>query len=173
MCEGTNEETLMNLLLDNNRLKFNRNDLIGLKPYNIRQLKHPLIKTELKHYNEPILIYRIGDKQSDKLTIPKDLTKLVFKENIYKYCTKPELEILLIIHENMMKEFNKSNRSPKSFSKDKIKLNGKKYDQSNEFLRRYYSNVDDLVDDIITYKRIKKDHSKDELYLADLLNKLK
>lgn len=169
MCEGSNEETLVNLLLKNNKLKFTIDDLIGLKPYNIRQLKHPFIKTELKHYNEPILIYRIGDKQTDKLVIPKELNKIVLKENIYKYCTKPELEIMLIIHENMIKEFNKSNRTPKSFAKDKIKLNGRKYDQSNEFLESYYSNVDDLINDIIEYKRIKKDHNKDELYLADLL----
>ena len=53
MCEGSNEETLVNLLLKNNKLKFTTDDLIGLKPYNIRQLKHPFIKTELKHYNEP------------------------------------------------------------------------------------------------------------------------
>ena len=103
------------------------------------------------------------------MVIPKELNKIVFKENIYKYCTKPELEIMLIIHENMVKEFNKSNRTPKSFAKDKIKLNGRKYDQSNEFLESYYSNIDDLINDIIEYKRIKKDHNKDELYLADLL----
>lgn len=171
MCEGTNEETLVNLLLDNDKFIFTRDDLIGLRPYNIRQLKHPLIKSELKHFNEPILIYRIGDKQTDKLVIPKELKKQIFNENIYKYCTKPELEIILIIHENMIKEYNKSNRSPKSFAKDKIRLNGRKYDQSNGFLKRYYSNADDLVNDIMEYKRIKKDHKKEELYLADLLKK--
>ena len=36
-------------------------------------------------------------------------------------------------------------------------------------LERYYSNCDDLVNDIIEYKRIKKDHKQDELYLSDLL----
>lgn len=169
MCEGKNEETLVNILLDNNKLKFTRDDLIGLRPYNIRQLKHPLIKTELKHYNESILIYRIGDKQNDKLVIPLELKRIISNEDIYKYCTKPELEILLIIHEKLLKDFNKSNRSAKSYAKDKIKVNGKKYDQSSIMLERYYSNCDDLVNDIIEYKRIKKDHKQDELYLSDLL----
>ena len=43
MCEGKNEETIMELLLDNNKLNFTRNDLIGLKPFNVRQLKNPYI----------------------------------------------------------------------------------------------------------------------------------
>ena len=71
MCEGTNEEELLELLLDNNKLIFKRDDLIGLKPYNIRNLKNPFIKSELKRYNKPVLIYRIGDTQTDKLSIPR------------------------------------------------------------------------------------------------------
>lgn len=39
MCEGSNEETLINLLLDNDKLKITRDDLIGRRPYNVRQLK--------------------------------------------------------------------------------------------------------------------------------------
>ena len=39
MCEGANEEKLLELLLDEGKLKFTRDDLIGLKPFNIRQLK--------------------------------------------------------------------------------------------------------------------------------------
>ena len=57
LCEGTNEETLINLLLDNNKLKVTRDDLIGRRPYNVRQLKNPVIKTELKHYNNSVIIY--------------------------------------------------------------------------------------------------------------------
>ena len=35
MCEGKNEETLIDILLDKNKLKITRDDLIGRKPYNI------------------------------------------------------------------------------------------------------------------------------------------
>ena len=38
MCEGKNEETLINLLLDNDLLKITRDDLIGMRPWNVRQL---------------------------------------------------------------------------------------------------------------------------------------
>ena len=170
MCEGTNEEELLELLLDNNKLIFKRDDLIGLKPYNIRNLKNPFIKSELKRYNKPVLIYRIGDTQTDKLSIPRDLEYIVKRENIFKYCTKPELEILLIINENMYSEFLKSKKSPKSFAKENIVFQRNYYDQSNEFLNNYYGGkrINLLVNNIKEYKRIKK-HARDELYLADLL----
>lgn len=170
MCEGTNEETLMNLLLDSDKLKITRDDLIGRKPYNVRQLKNPVIKTELKHYNDRVTIYRIGDKQNDVLVIPKDLKRIVFKESIFKYCTKPEMEMLIIINENLVMEFNKSKEMPKDFAKRNIRYNGKRYEPTNVFLKDYYGGerVNNLIQNIIEYKRIKK-HNKDELYLADLL----
>lgn len=48
MCEGSNEEAILNCLLDANALKFTRDDLIGRRPYPIRQLSHPMIKTEFE-----------------------------------------------------------------------------------------------------------------------------
>jgi hypothetical protein len=46
MCEGQNEEILLNILLNAEALKFTRDDLIGRRPYPIRQLSNPTIKTE-------------------------------------------------------------------------------------------------------------------------------
>lgn len=172
MCEGQNEEVLLNILLNSNVLKFTRDDLIGRKPYPIRQLTHPVIKTELKHYNSEVKIYRVGDKQTDKLVIPSELKNIIHKDNIYKYCTKPELEMLLILSEKMEKEYEKvkSTETPKIFAKKNIKYNGRKYDQSAQFLEMYYgSNVKRLIDSIKKYKKYKKQHNKDELYLADIL----
>lgn len=175
LCEGQNEEVIINLLLDNNSLIFNRDDLIGRRVYPIRQLDNPFIKTELKHYGQCVKVFRIGDKQSDKLPIPKELKHIISKSEIYKYCTKPELEILLIINEKLEREYekSKSKKSPKSFAKEYIKCNGIKYDQTKEFLEMYYGgkNVKNLISNIKKYKTYKRKHNKDELYLADLLKK--
>lgn len=175
LCEGKNEEVLLNLLLDFDALIFNRDDLIGRRIYPVRQLSNPTIKSELKHYNLPVKVYRVGDKQNDKLVIPRDLRNIVSCDEIYKYCTKPELEMLLIINEGLEKEYEKvkSIQSPKVFAKKYIKCNGVKYDQSSTFLEEYYggSNIDNLINNIIRYKNYKKQHEKDELYLADLLKK--
>jgi len=171
MCEGSNEEKIIDLLLDYNKLKISRDDLIGRRPYHIRNLKGSVIKNELKHYNQVVTVCRIGDKQGETLAVPSELKHIVLEENVFKYCTKPELEILLIINENLISEFEKSKKEPKEFAKDNIKYNGRRYNQSSLFLEKYYegSNIENLVKNLIEYKRIKK-HEKDELYLADLLN---
>ena len=173
MCEGQNEEVLLNLLLDANALCFTRDDLISRRPYPIRQLNNPTIKSELKHYGLPVKIYRIGDKQNDKLSIPKDLRSIVSNKEIYKYCTKPELEMLLILNEGLEKKYEKekSSQSPKTFAKKNIKYNGKRYDQSSDFFKDYYNgnNINNLINNIKKYKTYKRHHSKDELYLADIL----
>lgn len=170
MCEGKNEEALVNLLIDNNKLILTREDLIGRKPYNIRQLTHPVIKTEIKHYNDEIIVYRTQDKQSDEVKVPSDLKDYVSKSRIFKFCTKPELEILLIINEGMLKDYNKSGLTPKQYALKNIKFNGRKYDQSTDFLINYYEKkVNNLVNNISEYKRIKKKHNKEEHYLCELL----
>lgn len=172
ICEGNNEEVLLNLLLDSNNLSFTRDALIGQRVYPVRQISNPIIKTDLKHYGMPVKVYRVGDTQNDELVIPNDLRQIVSKKEIYKYCTKPELEILLIITENKINEYEKvkSTQTPKQFAKANIKFNGKKYDQSSIFFEEYYRNrIDDLVRSINEYKRIRKKHKKEELYLADLL----
>lgn len=172
LCEGQNEEVLLNLLLNADLLIFTRDNLIGRRPYPIRQLSNSTIKSELKHYGQETIVYRIGDKQNDVLKIPKDLKNIVFRDKIYKYCTKPELEMLLILNEGLEKQYEKvkSSESPKSFAKKNIKFNGKKYDQSSDFFKEYYGgkNIKNLVDDIKKYKNYKK-HDRGELYLADLL----
>ncbi len=125
MCEGTNEEKLVELLLDNNKLKIKRSELIGLKPYNIRQLNNPTIINELIRYGERVIVYRIGDTQKDKLKIPIILKNIISSKDIYKYCTKPELEILLIINEELYQDYLKSKKRPKDYAKEKITYNKK------------------------------------------------
>ncbi len=170
LCEGKNEVCIINLLLKYNKLKFKIDDLIALKPFNARQLSNPTIKSELRVYNRPVEIMRIGDTQRDKFSIPRELNNIVFKNKIYKYCTLPELEILLIINEGLYKQYLNSKESPKTFAKRNIIYNKRRYDQSSEFLKIYYGGkrINMLVQNLIEYKHLKK-HKKDEFYLADLL----
>lgn len=172
LCEGANEEVLLNILLDEKCLSITRDDLIGRRVYPVRQLNNPTIKTELKHYGLPVKVYRVGDKQTDKLLIPSDLKNLISNKEIYKYCTKPELEMLLILNEGLEHEYEKVKKikSPKAFAKEKIKYNGIKYDQSSNFLKMYYGgkNVSKLIANLKKYKSYKK-HEKSELYLSDIL----
>ena len=170
LCEGTNEVCIINLLLKHNKLKFGIDDLVSLKPFNARQLSNPTIKSELRVYNRPVEVLRIGDTQRDKFSIPRDLNDIVSKDRIYKYCTLPELEILIILNEGLYKQFQKSKESPKTFAKRNIIYNNRRYDQSSDFLEMYYGGkrINMLTKNIIDYKHLKK-HKKDEFYIADLL----
>ena len=61
---------------------------------------------------------RIGDVQNENLKIPTDYREKITA--VEKYCTKPEIEMLLIIAEGLVKEFEKtkSTVSPKDFAKN-------------------------------------------------------
>lgn len=168
LCEGSNEKKIIEILLQHDKLKFTQNDLIGLVPYHARQLTSPVIVSALNMYHGNFDIYRIGDKQNDELKIPRDLKHRI--GSIKKYCTKPELEILLILNEGLYQNFLSLGRNKaKQYAKEKISLNKKRYDNSTQFYDDYYgNNINTLIDNIYEYKRVKK-HENQELFLADLL----
>ncbi len=172
MCEGSNELTLINILLENDALVFSEDDLIGLTAYHARQItKNAQVRLALNMYDgNDVTVMRIGDRQSDNLTIPADFRDKIC--NVEKYCTLPELEMLLIISEGLVKEYEKVKSSvrPKEFAKSHILCNRKRYDNSSRFYRDYYGDdCDKLVNAIREYKRIRGSHRTDELYLADIL----
>ena len=171
MCEGPNELKIINILLENEKLVFSSDDLLGLVPYHARQIKSSAaVKAALNIYPDEVHVLRIGDGQNERLEIPSEYKdKITLVE---KYCTKPELEMLLIISENIDSDFEKvkSKISPKIFSKENVVYNNKHYNNSTAFYREYYGErIELLVDTIKRYKQLKGKHKKDEFYLADLL----
>ncbi len=171
MCEGPNELEVMRILIEHDKLIFGEDDLIGLTPYHARQINGSAqVRTELNIYpGHDVLIMRIGDVQNERLKIPEDYQDKIIA--IEKYCTKPELEMLLIIAQGMVSEFEKTKSavSPKEFTKRNIKYGRQRYDNSTQFYRDYFQKPDKLVLAIKEYKKLKGAHKKDELYLADLL----
>ncbi len=168
LCEGSNEKKIVDMLLENNKLIFNQDDLIGLVTYHARQLNAPILTPVLSMYQGCFDIFRIGDKQNEILKIPKSLKHRV--NSVTKYCTKPELEVLLLINEGIYYNYLKNgNNKPKQYAKEHIIYNKQRYDNSTIFYQNYYEDrIDNLVDNIKMYKTM-KEHKKDELYLADLL----
>lgn len=171
MCEGPNELEIIRMLLEYDKLIFTEDDLLNLVPYHARQIgKSSAVKAALNLYHGDVHVLRIGDKLSDQLTIPKEYKGKI--KDVKKYCTKPELEMLLIISEGLDADFEKekSKKSPKIFSKEHIVYHRTRYDNSTDFYRNYYGDrIDLLVDSIKRYKQLKGKHQRDEGYLADLL----
>lgn len=173
MCEGPNEKAVVEILLDAGCLKFSRNDLVGLDVYHARQLTSPVIKANLNIYTGDFEVYRIGDSMSEKLSVSADYRDRI--KGIGKFCTKPELEMLLIISEDKELEFEKvkagkHKMKPKEFCKANVVYNRKRYDNSTQFYRDYFGrDIDALVNSIKKYKQTHGAHNKGEGYLADLL----
>ena len=105
MCEGPNELKIINNLLENQKLKFTSDDLLGLVPYHARQIKSsaavkaalfylcmqtvfPVSHFDHRQYAVHVPHLEIPSANKDKITL------------VEKYCTKPELEMLLIISED-------------------------------------------------------------------------
>lgn len=169
MCEGSNELQIINMLLDAGKLRFTRDDLLDLRPFQARQLTSSHIKPALDAYHGELEIFRIGDKMSDKLKVPKEYSNIV---NIQKFCTLPELEMLLIIAEGLFSEYQKvkSTQGPKKFCKNNIIFNRQRYDNSSSFYEKYFSGrIDLLIEAIKQYYHLHHTHKRDEGYLADLL----
>lgn len=121
-------------------------------------------------YPDEVHVLRIGDGQNEKLEIPsayKDKITLV-----EKYCTKPELEMLLIISENLAAEYEKvkSKTKTKTFAKANIRCGRRRYDNSTAFYEEYFGpDCEKLVNAIKAYRHHNGSHTKDEHYLAELL----
>lgn len=173
MCEGPNEKAVVDILLDAGCLKFTRDDLVNLTVYHARQLTAPIIKTALSIYTGEFEVYRIGDSMTEKLPVPADYQGRFKRAR--KFCTKPELEMLLLIAEGKEAEFEKvkagkHRMKPKDFCKANVIHNRKRYDNSTQFFRDYFdSDIETLVAVIKKYKQTHGAHKKDEEYLADLL----
>ena len=171
MCEGPSEREIINILLRHNCLKFSEDDLLGLTPYHARQIKTSAqVRTELNIYPGKVRILRIGDKLSDKLIIPADYKEKI--TSVEKYCTKPELEMLFILAENLEKSYEKvkSKTKPKDFAKKYISIGKRKYDNSTVFYTDYFGdNPQLLIDSIKKYHLHNGSHQKDEHYIDELL----
>lgn len=119
-------------------------------------------------YPDKLTILRIGDTMNDELKIPKEYKDKIIE--VKKYCTKPELEMLIIIAEGLAKEYDKrkSKTSPKAFCKEIVKFNGKKYDNATAFYENYFHDCVKRKAAIKEYQRTHR-HANDEYYLAELL----
>ena len=170
VCEGIAEESIIDLLLDNDKLCFSRKDLINnQKCTRIRngdRLASEFLNVE---YKKDIVILRILDRENEKISLPK-----VYKHNkhisVVNIVTKPEIEFLHIIAENLENDFehhkrHQKNLKPSEYCKSHFSQNVK----SQDFIFQLYSNnIDKLTDAILSYKR-KVKLLEPSHYLSELL----
>ncbi len=164
ICEGKAEKAIMEILLDNNLLKFNKDMLLEGKVLSCRKAKD-FEETYLnKGFKKQITVLRILDSKNEEFKLSKVYQNKVAVINII---TAPEIEMLIIHAENKLDEFNKvkSKMKPSDFCKNKLGLkNVKSYD----FVKDYFYDTTILLKAIRTHKS--KSDSKGIITLSDLLN---
>lgn len=169
MCEGPNEKAIIDILIKSEQLIYTIDDLLDLRVFHARQLSHPAIRTAISMYDGEIKVIRVGDKMNDVLKIPKEYAHKI--TSVERCCTRPELEMLLIIAEDLVSEFEKtkSKIKPKQFCKEHIIHNRKKYNNSTSFYHEYFGDNPILLTDTLKeYKRISR-HNSNDGYIADLI----
>lgn len=165
ICEGAAEHVIMELLLDNDKLQFTREDLLEedlLRCRNAKTFEEQYLR---KGFSEQITVLRILDSRRENFRLSK---AYIHKIKVINVITAPEIEMLIILKENRYKEYLKyknANMKPSEFCKSILKYPDVK---SAQFIKGYFSDVDELITSIKEYKRV-SDVQRSEYTIADLL----
>lgn len=164
ICEGAAERAIINKLLDEHKLRFDRAELLDKEVLKCRNAREFEDKYLGKGFNKKITVYRILDSRREKFKLRAAYKNKVDVVNII---TAPEIEMLVIINEGKHKEYSKhkSTTKPSDFCKNQLKMPKVK---STEFVTQYFQNTDTLIAAIHDYKRL-SNIPKDEKCLVDLL----
>lgn len=166
LCEGTAEKTIMEILLDAGKLKFQREDLLEGEILRVRGGAQFAKRYLSKGIREKIRVYRILDSHNENFKISKPYQK---KIEVINVVTSPEIEMLIIINEGLYDDFSRKKTKKKLKPSDycKVKFKNKNI-KSEAFVREYFSDIDQLIASIKEYQRITAVR-ENEKCLADLL----
>lgn len=147
LCEGSMEQAIMEILLENNRLIFNREQLLEEEILRCRSAKNFERDFLNKTTNEMITVYRILDSSNENFKLSGPYLRRVTVVNII---TAPEIEMLVIHAEGKFDDYNRKRMKPSDYVKQHLKLGKIK---SYEFAKSYFHDDELLVKAIQQYKQ--------------------
>lgn len=163
ICERGAETAIMDLLLDQNKLIFSRDELLEGEILRTRKGKEFETRYLKKNFSGKITVYRILDSRRENFKISKAYQQKVEVVNVI---TAPEIEMLIICNEGKYHDFEKKkNMSPSEYCKSILKMKNVK---SVSFVKEYFADVSILEKSLHEYKRISKVR-KSEKTIYDLL----
>mgnify|MGYP003516015943 FL=1 len=167
ICEGGAERAILDLLLDNHKLIFERKELIEEEVLRCRSGKEFEERYLRKGFTDKITIYRILDSRSERFNLSKAYMQKVDVKNVI---TAPEIEKLIICNENKYKDYEREARKnpqlkPSIYCKSILKFNNVK---SYDFVTEYFSDMQVLLNALHEYRRVSKVRA-DEMTIWDLL----
>lgn len=162
ICEGSAEQAIIELLIEEGRLIFSYEDLLEEQVLRCRDAKTFEERYLRKGFDDKITVFRILDSRRENFKLRPVYADKVKVVNVI---TAPEIEMLIILSEGKYTDFKKSKLKPSDFCKRILHYIDVK---SYLFIRDYFADTEKLVAAIREYKRITQKH-KNELTLADLL----
>ena len=162
ICEGSAENAIIDILLDNDLLIFTREEMLEEEVIRYRDGKRFEEKYLRKGFLEKISVIRILDSRRENFKLSKAYEQ---KVDVINVITAPEIEMLIIFNEDKYKEFKKSGKKPSDFCKEDLMMTSVK---SYRFVKDYFSDPDILLTSIKKYHEISKIR-KGEYTLLDLL----
>lgn len=162
ICEGSAEKAIINLLLECDKLIFNKKQMIDRQIIQCRDAKSFENKYLKKGFKHKITVYRILDSRREKFKLSKAYEDKIEVVNVI---TAPEIEMLIIINENKYEDYKKSRLKPSIYCKSYLKYkNVKNY----KFIEEYFADINILIKCLSEYKRI-SDVKNGEYTLRDLV----
>lgn len=162
ICEESAEEAIIDILLDNHLLVFDRSDMIDESVIRCRNARKFEEKYLGKGFDCQITILRILDSRRENFKFSKAYMHKVSVQNII---TAPEIEILVILSEHKYKPYKSAGKKPSDYCKTNLGLANVK---SRDFILDYFNDTDKLIKAILEYKRI-SNIPANEHSLADIL----
>lgn len=160
ICEGGAEEAIIEILLDNDKLKFTRNDLLYNELISDRSAKKFSSKYLTNTYEKSIIVIRVLDSENENFEIKAPYSDKI--KDVINVITKREIEMLIIHSEGQYNEYKKQKEKPSVFCKG-MKIG---YSKSREFYFNYYKDVDKLIKSLKDYKSCAQNNI---VTIADLL----
>ena len=164
ICEGATEETIINILLDEHQLIFEREELIEesvLRCRNARAFERRYLR---KSFNSKISVIRVLDSRTELFNISNEYRE---KIDVINIITAPEIEMLIIHAENRYDDYKKSGKKPSIFCKEDLRMHDVK---SAEFIKSYFRDPNKLLLAIEKYNS-KTRRRRGELNLSDIIKK--
>lgn len=165
ICEGGAERAIIDLLLDNDKLIFDRRGLLDGELIRTRKAKEFEKKYLRKEFLDKITILRILDSRREEFTLSKEYRA---KVDVINVITAPEIEMLVICNEGHYEKYKKSNKKPSQYCIEVLKY---KEVKSYEWVKKYFGDIDALLNTIKEYRRVSKVRDG-EYALYDLLKEI-
>lgn len=142
--EGTAEKVIIEILLDANKLIFNKEDLLNeelIKRIKSKQFQSKYLNQD---YEKKIKIIRVIDKKNEGFKIPAPYEEQI--SEVVSIITRPEIEILVIIgmgeYDRFKRQSSRGHQKPSDYCKQVLNIKNVK---TEKFVRNHFSDVDYLI----------------------------